>query len=184
MSENQDRRSFLPEDKALRAIVEGVEAETGDAFFSSLVRHLASALEVQYAFVSELTPDGQAFRTRALWGRGTPRPNITVPLSGSPCEAVLNGEMSHHPERLQDLFPRDTGLVDWGAVSYCGVPLLDRTGSVTGHLAIMDDRPMWDGPRGVAIMRIFAARACAEQPRRCWSIALSRPRILRRWWKC
>ena len=26
----------------------------------------------------------------------------------------------------------------------------------------MDDRPMWDGPRGVAIMRIFAARARAE----------------------
>jgi formate hydrogenlyase transcriptional activator len=162
VSEHQDRRSFLPEDTALRAIVEGVEAETGDAFFSSLVRHLATALDVQYAFVSELTPDRLAFRTRALWGRGALRPNITVQLSGSPCEAVLNGEMSHHPENLQRLFPKDAGLVDWGAVSYCGVPLLDRSGGVTGHLAIIDDRPMWDGPRGVAIMRIFAARARAE----------------------
>ena len=42
------------------------------------------------------------------------------------------------------------------------MPLLDRSGAVTGHLAIVDDRPMWDGPRGVAIMRIFAARARAE----------------------
>jgi PAS domain S-box-containing protein len=162
VSEQPDPRSLLPEDTALRAIVEGVEAETGDAFFSSLVRHLATALQVQYAFVSELTPDRQAFRTRALWGRGTLRPNITVPLVGTPCEAVLNGEMSHHPENLQGLFPADTGLVEWGAVSYCGVPLLDRSGVVTGHLAIVDDRPMWDGPRGVAIMRIFAARARAE----------------------
>jgi formate hydrogenlyase transcriptional activator len=162
VSEQPDPRPPYPEDTALWAIVEGVEAETGDAFFSSLVRHLATALRVQYAFVSELTPDRQAFRTRALWGRGSLRPNITVPLAGSPCEAVLNGEMSHYPENLQGLFPADTGLVEWKAVSYCGVPLLDRSGAVTGHLAIIDDRPMWDGPRGVAIMRIFAARARAE----------------------
>ena len=58
------------EDAALRAIVEGVEAEIGEQFFASLVRHLAAALDVQYAFVSELTPDRQAFRTLALWGRG------------------------------------------------------------------------------------------------------------------
>jgi len=162
VSEQADPRPPFPEDTALRAIVEGVEAETGDAFFSSLVRHLATALRVQYAFVSELTPDRQAFRTRALWGGGVLRPNITVPLAGTPCEAVLNGEMSHYPENLQGLFPADTGLVEWKAVSYCGVPLLDRSGAVTGHLAIVDDRPMWDGPRGVAIMRIFAARARAE----------------------
>jgi hypothetical protein len=33
----------------LRTIAEGVEAETGDRFFSSLARNLALALEVQYA---------------------------------------------------------------------------------------------------------------------------------------
>src|SRR5262249_58229955 len=60
------------------------------------------------------------------------------------------------------VLPGDAGLVEWQAVSYCGVPLLDRSGTVTGHLAIVDDRPMWDGPRGVAIMLIFAARARAE----------------------
>ena len=47
-------------------------------------------------------------------------------------------------------------------MSYCGVPLLDRSGIVTGHLAIVDDKPMWGGPRGLSIMRIFAARARAE----------------------
>src|SRR6266404_4293514 len=162
VNDQEDRRQSLPEDAALRAIVEGVEAETGDEFFASLVRHLTSALNVQYAFVSEITPDRQSFRTLALWGRGALRDNLTVPLAGTPCEAVLNGQAAHHPENLQALFPKDTGLVDWGAVSYCGVPLLDRSGVVTGHLAIVDDKPMWDGPRGLSIMRIFAARARAE----------------------
>ena len=70
--------------------------------------------------------------------------------------------MSHHPERLCQLFPEDMGLADWSAESYCGVPLLDPDGAVVGHLAIFDDKPMRDGPRGIAIMRIFAARARAE----------------------
>jgi PAS domain S-box-containing protein len=159
---DQGDRPLLPADPALRAIVEGIEAEVGDEFFASLVRLLASALDVQYAFVSELTPGRQSFRTLALWGRGTLLDNLTVPLTGTPCEAVLNGEWAHHPENLQALFPDDRGLVDWKAVSYCGIPLLDRDGAVSGHLAIIDDEPMWDGVRGMAIMRIFAARARAE----------------------
>lgn len=155
----------LTDDAALRAIVEGVESEIGEQFFSSLVRHLAAALRVQYAFVSEFSEDRQRFRTRAVWGHGTLLPNFEIPLAGTPCEAVLNGQASHYPERLQALFPHDTGLVAWGAESYCGVPLLDSSGTCVGHLAIMDDKPMFDGPRGLAIMRIFAARALAEVER-------------------
>ena len=153
---------LLPEDAALRAIVEGVEAETGERFFASLVRHLALALRCQHAFVSELSQDRLRFRTRAVWGRGRFLDNFEIPVTGTPCEAVLNGHISHHRERLQQMFPQDTGLATWSAESYCGVPLLDSSNRVVGHLAIFDDKPMLDGPRGVAIMRIFAARARAE----------------------
>jgi len=165
VTDQADRRDPPPDDAALRAIVAGVEAETGDEFFASLVQHLASALGVQYAFASKLTPDRQSFVTLALWARDALRENVTVPLAGTPCEAVLHGEVSHHPENLRALFPRDTVLADWGAVSYCGVPLLDRSGVVSGHLAIIDDKPMRDGARGISIMRIFAARARAEVER-------------------
>src|SRR3989475_11975241 len=98
VTDQQDKQP-LPEDAALRAIVEGVESETGDRFFASLVRHLASALGAQYAFVSELSDDRKRFRTRALWGRGAFLPNIDVLLAGTPCEGVLHGQMSHFPER-------------------------------------------------------------------------------------
>jgi PAS domain S-box-containing protein len=162
VTDSADRRPLLPDDAVLRAVVEGVEAEVGDEFFASLVRLLASALDVPYAFVSELTPDRQSFRTLALWGRSALLDNVTVPLAGTPCEAVLQGEWAHHPENLQTLFPEDVALVDWKAVSYCGVPLLDRDGVVGGHLAVVDDKPMPDGRRPMAVMRIFAARARAE----------------------
>ena len=88
MSDRQDRQA-LPEDAALRTIVEGVESATGERFFASLVEHLAVALGVQYAFVSELSQDRQRFRTLALWGRGRLLDNLEFPVAGTPCEAVL-----------------------------------------------------------------------------------------------
>jgi PAS domain S-box-containing protein len=146
---------------ALRAIVEGVESEIGDRFFVSLVRHLAAALGARHSFVTFLSEDRLRFRTLAVWGPNGLQENLDLPVAGTPCEAVLNGEMSHHPEHLQQLFPEDTGLADWEAESYCGVPIMDRGGVVLGHLAIFDNKPMRD-PRGLWIMRIFAARASAE----------------------
>src|ERR1700733_13275028 len=124
------------DDAALREIVEGAESETGDRFFYSLVKHLASALRCEYAFVSELLLDRLRFRTRAVWGRGSFMDNFEVPLDGTPCEAVLAGR-----------------------------PLLDSAGTVVGPLAILSEQPMLDGPRGLATLRIFAARARAELER-------------------
>ncbi len=153
------------DDAELREIVEGVECETGDRFFFSLTKHLASALSCEYAFVSEILADRLRFRTRAVWGRGNFIDNFEIPLDGTPCEAVLNGKSSHYPERIRQLFPTDTALKDWRVESYCGVPLLDSAGTVVGHLAILSERPMLDGARGLSTMKIFAARARAELER-------------------
>src|SRR5215470_3721235 len=157
-----DKQDNPSESAALWAIAEGVEADTGDRFFYSLVRNLATALQCQYSFLSELSADRKSFKTLAVWGRGTFLDNFDIPLAGTPCEAVLAGRTSHHPERLCELFPEDKGLVAWKVESYSGVPLVDAGGTVIGHLAIFDDKPMREGPRGVAVMRIFAARARVE----------------------
>jgi formate hydrogenlyase transcriptional activator len=150
---------------ALRAIVEGVEAEIGDRFFSSLARSLALALEVQYAFVTRLSDDGTHFKTLALWERDHLGENVELPLTGTPCELVLRGQAAHHPTELCARFPDDHLLAEWGAQSYCGVPVFDAQGRVFGHVAIIDDKPMLDGQRGLAVMRIFAERVRAEVER-------------------
>jgi PAS domain S-box-containing protein len=152
----------LPDDAALRAIAGGVEAETGERFFSSLARNLALALDVRYAFVTRLSDDGSHFKTLALWERDHFRENVELPLTGTPCESVLHGESAHYPAELCARFPFDHLLAEWEAQSYCGVPVFDERGRVFGHVAIIDDKPMPDGPRGIAVMRIFAARVRAE----------------------
>ena len=150
---------------ALRAVVEGVEAETGDRFVASLVEHLAEALGVQYAFVSQLSDDGAEFATRAVWGRGESLANFSVPVTGTPCEAVLSGEISHHATGLQAKYPRDVGLATWNVDSYAGVPLVEKSGRIVGHFAVFDDKPMYDAANAISIMRIFAMRARAELER-------------------
>src|SRR5690348_12059759 len=152
-------RPPLPDDAAVRSVAAGVEAEIGERFFSSLARGLALALQVQYAFVTRLSDDGTHFKTLALWERDRLGQNVELPLTGTPCELVLRGKAAHYPAELCARFPDDQLLADWRAQSYCGVPVLDAERRVFGHVAIVDDKPMPDGPRGLAVMRIFAERA-------------------------
>ena len=150
----------------LRAVVEGTASMTGSDFFYSLVQHLASALRVRYAFVAECVQGiGDRARTRAFWQGESFGENFEYDVAGTPCMRVLQGEIAHYTKAVQQLFPDDRDLVDLGAESYLGVPVLDPSGPLVGHLVILDDQPMMDSSRALAIMRVFAARAGAELAR-------------------
>src|SRR5438552_2212602 len=153
-------------EETLRAVVEGTAAATGSDFFYSLVQHLASALRVRYAFVAECVEwTDDRVRTRAFWkGEGFGE-NFEYDVAGTPCMRVLDGEVGHYGKEVQRLFPDDRDLVELGAESYLGVPVLDPSGPLIGHLVILDDQPMVDPSRALAILRVFAARAGAELAR-------------------
>jgi len=153
-------------EETLRAVVEGTASMTGSDFFYSLVQHLASALHVRYAFVAECV-EGRDDRvcTRAFWKGGSFGENFEYDVAGTPCMRVLEGEVEHYGKEVQRLFPDDRDLVALGAESYLGVPVLDPSGPLIGHLVILDDQPMTDPSRALAILRVFAARAGAELAR-------------------
>jgi formate hydrogenlyase transcriptional activator len=150
---------------ALRAIVEGTARCTGNVFFESLVGHLARAMGVGYSFVAEFAGVNSRVRTLAYWGKGELRANVEFALAGTPCEDVVRGGLCHHPRGVKDKFPGDQDLSEMGIESYLGVPLLDGDGTVLGHLAVFDERPMPPEPRLLFIFRIFATRAAAELER-------------------
>lgn len=151
----------------LQHLAAGTASSTGADFFKSLVRHVASALRVRYAFVTQCTDATLTrVRTLAFWDGKDFGDNFEYALAGTPCENVIAGSVCYYPKALQMLFPKDVGLVEWGAESFLGIPIRDSWQRILGHLAVFDDKPMDDRPRGVSILRIFAARAGVELERK------------------
>jgi formate hydrogenlyase transcriptional activator len=152
-------------ERVQRTIAEGVEAETGDRFLSSLARSLALALEVGYAFVARISEDGTRCKILALWERDHFGSNTELPVKGTPCESVIQGEVVHYPDELGARFPAACLPAGLSARSYCGVHVFDAQGRVFGHVAVLDSKPMPNAQRAIAVMRIFAARMRAEVER-------------------
>jgi formate hydrogenlyase transcriptional activator len=151
-------------EETFRSIVIGTASATGNDFFPSLVRHMANALRVRFAFITDCDDQKHA-KALAVWRGESFGENFEFDIADTPCEKVLHGEVCHYQENLTKLFPRDTGLAKWGAESYLGVPMLDRNNRVIGHIAILDDKPMEHDPRAIDLVKVFAARAAAELKR-------------------
>jgi formate hydrogenlyase transcriptional activator len=150
----------------LQHLAEGTAAVTGSDFFRSLVHHLASALNVSYAFITQCTDEASTrVRTLAFWMGKDFGENFEYTLAGTPCENVIDGNVCLYPNSLQTLFPKDIGLVEWGAESFLGIPIRDSYQNILGHIAILDREPMAEKPHGLSVLQIFAARAGAEMER-------------------
>ena len=151
-------------EETFRSIVIGTASATGSDFFPSLVRHMANALRVRYAFITDCDDQKHA-KAIAVWKGTDFGDNFEFDIADTPCEKVLHGEVCHYREDVPRLFPLDTGLAEWGVESYLGVPMLDRNSRVIGHIAILDDKPMDRDARAIDLVKIFAARAAAELKR-------------------
>lgn len=105
-------------------------------------------------------------RTLAFWNGDGFLDNFEYDLPHTPCERVLAGEVCLFPEKVQELFPdHRKELAELGVESYLAIPVSDRSGTVMGHLAVMDTMPMRDDPRVLSVFKIFGVRAGAEMER-------------------
>ncbi len=156
----------VPTSKLLQLISDGTASTIGNEFFSALVRSTAGALRARYAFVSEFTHSKQRVRTLSFWAGQDFADNVEYDLAGTPCEAVLKGELRFYPKGVQALFPLDGNLVKLHAESFLAIPLTNKSGDVLGHLAVLDDKPMHSEEGTLSILRILGARAAAELERK------------------
>ena len=146
--------------EALRTIAEGTAGSIGEAFFQTLVEHLAKATATHHAFVARFVPP-QDICTLAFWSDGKLVPNIRYELPGTPCAEVIHGGLSFYPRGVEEKYAES----EPGIQSYLGVPLIAHDGRILGHLCVFDELPMADEPRTLDVFKIFAARAAAELER-------------------
>jgi PAS domain S-box-containing protein len=148
---------------SLRMIVEGTATATGEEFFDQLVKHLALTLGTKCAWVTEWLPDSRRLRALSFWVDDCYFGDYEYDIANTPCEPVIDTlQLIHVPDRLIELFACDPDLEPLGAVSYLGIALLDLDGSILGHLAVLNDRPMPEDERTSSVFNIFAGRAAAE----------------------
>jgi len=138
---------------------------TGDDFFRALARHLAEALQVRQAFVSEFINGTKRARTLAVYFDSGFVDNVEFLVTDTPCERVFGGQVHVIKSGLQDLYPSE-GFAGMLAESYMGVPLVGRSGEILGHVVALDDKSLSDEPHDFSGLRTFAARATAELERR------------------
>jgi two-component system, LuxR family, sensor kinase FixL len=157
----------------LRLVAEATAPVTGDEFFRALMKKLATALGVRWAFITECL-DYPTTRVRILawWAGEGFGENIEFDLEGTPCEAVIKeGKVCFHPTDVGKHFPADRYITDMEG--YIGIPIVQpSTGKVIGHIAIFDDKEMSDAMLVESMFRIFAVRAASELERLHTSEAL------------
>ena len=153
--------------QALQNIVTGTASVTGKEFFPALVRHLAQALGVRYAFATKVV-DGRERQLQVLsgWDGKILVDSFEYDTTDTPCEQVRQQKkLCYYPDRVRELFPNDRDLAVMGARCYMGVPLLDNTQQLIGHLCIIHDKPLADQQQAELLMSVFAARAAVELQR-------------------
>jgi formate hydrogenlyase transcriptional activator len=160
-SSAEDRRRA---EDLLRALTEGTAKATGNAFFSSLVKHLATALHVKRVYVAECLSEDFA-RSRAVYMDQTPAPSFEYSLKGTPCMKVALGQTCLYSRNVAQYFPENQFLGRFGYESYLGIPLWNSAQRVIGHMVLVDDKPMSEDPLWVSVLQTFADRAGVELER-------------------
>jgi hypothetical protein len=131
------REQLNEENALLLSILDGTSHETGEAFFRSLVKELASVLNTYGALVADYLPDIRQLRPRAYWlGSDWVEPG-PYNIAGTPCQGVIEmGELFQIPDNITAFFPENDFLKQAELVSYTGKPFKDAQGNIIGHLAV------------------------------------------------
>ena len=160
------RPAPLDENEALRLVAAGTASETGERFFHALVDNLRLALGTMGAWVATIDEERTALCAVSMRMRDDWLDGYTYPIVGTPCELALSERRAVHvPDRIVELYHGNPAHERYGAVSYLGVPVFDADARIIGHVAVLDDKPMPEEPRSMAIFQIFANRAAAELQR-------------------
>jgi PAS domain S-box-containing protein len=143
-------------------VAKGVAAETGEAFFTALTRHLSEAIECDMVVIGECT-DPQVVQVLSIWKDAVPMPTFSFDTLNTPCaETLRQKEAFVCAQGLPQGFPNARGINREGFQAYLGQALRDADGTPIGILFAMWRNPLTLREDLQAMVSIFASRANAE----------------------
>ncbi|WP_455208744.1 hybrid sensor histidine kinase/response regulator [Kaarinaea lacus] len=151
--------------QALQIAAAAVSNNSGNNIFRELVVNITEALNVQYAYIGEISLDKEdAVDVIAGYFAGEYIEGIQYDLEGTPCKNVVNQTYQYYPRNVQKLFP-DPMAVDLNVEGYAAIPLYDSNGGALGLMAIMHTEPLTEPELTRALLQIFSVRAAIELER-------------------
>jgi PAS domain S-box-containing protein len=146
---------------AILAVARETAQKRGVDCLRTLVQRFSTLVGTREAFVTQCVPgDRPRLRVLAWWRDGAFADGLEYDLEGTTCEeTICTGRVIVYPEGVSDRFPPARAL---GRESYVGVPCLDSSGDVIGHIACMHDGPLRTSLPDDAVLLLFAERAAIE----------------------
>jgi PAS domain S-box-containing protein len=141
-------------------VAKGVSAQTGEAFFQSLVKQLAEAVGAHGVLVAETRP-GAGLHSLALSCHGATMATDSRPIEGAPFARTLRSPglwfTSLQPGEVPAVCP-EPGLLK----SFAGVALRDEDGTAVGLLGVFWRESVEPTEDMRALITIFSSRCNAE----------------------
>jgi len=150
----------------LRTIAQGVYATTGVAFFTSLVKFLSKALDMDHALIGLFDEQEEnQVQTVAACFDGEVVENFRYDISGTPCAKAREQGLCLYPKNAKELFPDDNMLSTMTIESYVGICLNDSSGAPVGLLVVMSRNSVEATSTAVSMLQIYASRVAAKLER-------------------
>jgi len=154
---------LAPRSDLLRTLDESLAGLTGRDFFQALARTLAEGLSAHCSFVCEFTDSNTVAHPFAFWYDGAIVDAGAYALEGTPCEAVLGGDVVVFERDVCSHFPHHRAELEAvKAESYIAIPMTSRAGGIMGHVAVIDRKRRTFVDADLGLLRICASRATAE----------------------
>lgn len=167
-----DLTEYKQTETQLQNLIAGTAATTGQDFFPALVSHLAEALGVSHAMVTEKVD--HTLTTLAYYADGALRPNFTYAIHNTPCEIALEEGSFYVGKSARQQFSGNQLLAAIESESYVSVALQNSQGEAIGNLCILHRQPIQNPEWAKQILQVFAARAGAELERQRTNLSLER----------
>jgi len=127
-----------------------------------LLKALCNALDVEYAYISQIKSSGLSAKLLGLLDHGVFKSKIEYDINDTPCEEAIKNRRLVYNKDLPKYFPNCSLNLLPQAESLIAVSLTDKKENVLGVLAIASKSPILDTNLAENILSIIKPRAVLE----------------------
>jgi Bacterial regulatory protein, Fis family len=124
----------------LRGLAARITSAQGAGLFPAMAQYLAAMLHADEVLIGEAADELHA-RTLGVSVHGSPQPNYTFPLAGTPCEALVRDE-PHRGESREESTTPAAAPPAVASSGYFGLALHGSDGHVIGFVCARSDAGM------------------------------------------